>query len=225
LDLSIQPRTDIVVPGDTIAAMFWNAVAQRGDTVWLRQKELGIWRSWTWTQVGEAVAEIAGGLLSLGLAEGETASILSNTVPEWVLADLAVLSCGGVANGIYPTDAASQVHYLCEDSRTRVLFVEDDEQLDKALEVRERLPLLRGSWCSTWRACATGRPAGHQPGRPARARARPQPAAPGRAEAARGGRSPRTWRSWSTPRAPPASPRAPCTGIRRWSTRRAATTR
>jgi long-chain acyl-CoA synthetase len=53
-----------------------------------------------------------------------------------------VLSCGGVANGIYPTDATSQVHYLCEDSRTRMLFVEDDEQLDKALEVREGLPLL-----------------------------------------------------------------------------------
>ncbi len=48
---------------------------------------------------------------------------------EWVLADLAVLSCGGVSNGIYPTDAASQVHYLCEDSRTRVLFVEDEEAL------------------------------------------------------------------------------------------------
>ena len=142
-DLSrIQPRTDIVVPGDTIAAMFWNAVAQRGDAIWLREKDLGLWRSWSWTQVGEAVAEIAGGLMSLGLAAGETASILSNTVPEWVLADLAVLSCGGVANGIYPTDAASQVHYLCEDSRTRVLFVQDDEQLDKALEVREQLPLL-----------------------------------------------------------------------------------
>ncbi|MES2686148.1 MAG: long-chain fatty acid--CoA ligase, partial [Pseudomonadota bacterium] len=56
---------------------------------------------------------------------------------------LAVLSCGGVANGIYPTDAASQVHYLCEDSATRILFVEDDEQLDKALEVRSQLPALR----------------------------------------------------------------------------------
>jgi long-chain acyl-CoA synthetase len=60
-----------------------------------------------------------------------------------VLADLAVLSCGGVSNGIYPTDAASQVQYLCEDSRTTVLFVEDDEQLDKALEVRASLPGLR----------------------------------------------------------------------------------
>ncbi|HNL41399.1 MAG TPA: AMP-binding protein, partial [Ottowia sp.] len=142
-DLShIQPRTDVVLAGDTMAAMFWNGVAERGPQVWLREKDLGIWRSWTWTQVGEAVHEIAGGLMSLGFAPHDTASILSNTVVEWVLADLAVLSCGGVANGIYPTDAPAQVHYLCEDSRTRILFVEDDEQLDKALEVRERLPLL-----------------------------------------------------------------------------------
>ena len=90
-----------------------------------------------------ALREIAGGLMALGFERGHTASILANTVVEWVLADVAVLSCGGVSNGIYPTDAASQVHYLCEDSATRVLFVEDDEQLDKALEVRERLPLLQ----------------------------------------------------------------------------------
>ena len=73
-------------------------------------------------------------------SRGGTASILSNTVIEWVLADLAVLSCGGVSNGIYPTDAAAQVHYLCEDSGTSILFVEDDEQLDKALEVRSSCP-------------------------------------------------------------------------------------
>lgn len=139
----IQPRTGIVVPGETIPAVFWNAVAARGDKVWMRQKHLGIWRTWTWKQTADAVREIAAGLLSLGLAPGECVSILSNTVIEWVLADLAVLSCAGVSNGIYPTDAASQVHYLCEDSQTRVLFVEDDEQLDKALEVRTQLPLLR----------------------------------------------------------------------------------
>lgn len=142
-DLShIQPETRVVLEGDTIPAMFWNGVQQRGDSIWMRQKQLGIWRSWTWRQTGEAVREIAGGLMSLGFKPGDTASILSNTVIEWVLADLAVLSAGGVANGIYPTDAASQVHYLCEDSRTSVLFVEDDEQLDKALEVRAQLPGL-----------------------------------------------------------------------------------
>ena len=143
-DLSgIKPQTEVVLPGDTIPAMFWNAVERRGNDVWLRQKEFGIWRSWTWTQVGQAVREIGHGLIALGMDERETASILSNTNVEWVLADLAVLSANGVANGIYPTDAAEQVHYLCEDSGTTVLFVEDDEQLDKALEVRERLPRLK----------------------------------------------------------------------------------
>ncbi len=131
------------MPGDTIPAMFWNAVAQRGPSVWMRQKHLGLWRSWTWNQTADAVREIGNGLLSLGFAKGECASILANTVVEWVFADLAVLSAGGVSNGIYPTDAPSQVHYLCEDSRTTVLFVEDDEQLDKALEVRAQLPCLR----------------------------------------------------------------------------------
>lgn len=143
-DLShIQPETRVVLEGDTIPAMFWNGVAQRGPAIWMRQKELGIWRSWTWDRTGDAVREVAGGLMHLGLAPGDTASILSNTVIEWVLADLAILSCGGVSNGIYPTDAAAQVQYLCEDSGTGILFVEDDEQLDKALEARGRLPGLK----------------------------------------------------------------------------------
>ncbi|MCB4363676.1 long-chain fatty acid--CoA ligase [Hydrogenophaga taeniospiralis] len=143
-DLShIRPQTEVVLPGDTIPTLFWNAVQRRGPHVWMRQKEFGIWRSWTWDQTGEAVREIAHGLMALGFAPHETASVLSNTTVEWVLADLAVLSAGGVSNGVYPTDAAEQVQFLCEDSGTTVLFVEDDEQLDKALEVRERLPRLK----------------------------------------------------------------------------------
>ncbi|MEO8654452.1 MAG: AMP-binding protein [Ramlibacter sp.] len=139
----IQPETRIVLAGETIPALFWNGVEQRAPNVWMRQKQLGIWHSWTWAQTGEAVREIAGGLMHLGFQRGDTASIQANTVVEWVLADLAVLSCGGVSNGIYPTDAPPQVQYLCDDSRTSILFVEDDEQLDKALEVRPQLPALR----------------------------------------------------------------------------------
>jgi len=137
------PDSGLGPPGDSVPAMFWNAVALRGDATWLRQKALGIWRHWSWHDAAQAVREIAHGLMALGFEPGQTASIQSNTVVEWVLVDLAVMSCRGVSNGIYPTDAAAQTHYLCEDSRTTVLFVEDDEQLDKALEVRERLPLLR----------------------------------------------------------------------------------
>ena len=139
----IQPNPNIVMAGETIPAIFWNAVAARGPHVWMRQKKLGIWRSWTWHETAEAVREIGHGLMSLGFEAHHTASILSNTNIEWVLCDLAVLSAGGVSNGIYPTDAADQVHYLSEDSGTSVLFVEDDEQLDKALAVRDKLPLLK----------------------------------------------------------------------------------
>jgi long-chain acyl-CoA synthetase len=89
------------------------------------------------------VREAGMGLLELGFAVGETTSILGNTRQEWLFSDLAVLSCGGISSGIYPTDAASQVEYLMQDSNSVILFVEDDEQLDKALEVRERLPALR----------------------------------------------------------------------------------
>ena len=138
-----EPNTRVILEGDTIPAMFWNGVEKRQDDVWLRQKELGIWRSWTWRQSGQAVRELALGLTSLGFNVGDTASILANTRVEWMLADLAILSAGGVANGVYPTDAASQVSYLCEDSSTSILFVEDEEQLDKALEVRSGLPKLR----------------------------------------------------------------------------------
>jgi long-chain acyl-CoA synthetase len=139
----IAPQKNVVMAGETIPAIFWNAVVARGPNVWMRQKDLGIWRSWTWNETGQAVREIGHGLMALGFEARHTASILSNTNIEWVLCDLAVLSAGGVSNGIYPTDAPEQVHYLCEDSGTRVLFVEDDEQLDKALAVRASLPLLQ----------------------------------------------------------------------------------
>jgi long-chain acyl-CoA synthetase len=139
----IRPRADVVVAGDTLPRLFCNAVAQRGDRVWLREKALGLWREWSWRQVGQAVRETTLGLASLGFEPGDTASILASTVVEWVLADLGVLCAGGVSNGIYPTDAPSQVQYLCEDSGSTVLFVENEEQLDKALEVRGQLPRLR----------------------------------------------------------------------------------
>jgi len=131
------------LPGDTLPAMFWNGVQARAGQVLMRQKEFGVWRSWTWGEVGTIVRELTAGFASIGLRPGDCVSILSNTRVEWVWCDLAVLSAGAVCSGIYPTDAAEQVHYLCEDSRTVILVVEDEEQLDKALGVRDRLPHLR----------------------------------------------------------------------------------
>jgi len=131
------------MPGETIPRMFWNAALARGDKVIFRQKAFGLWQSLSWRELAEIVREIGMGLVELGLEPGERVSILGNTGQEWLISDLGVLCVGGVSSGIYPTDAASQVEYLMQDSASVYLFVEDEEQLDKALEIRERLPNLR----------------------------------------------------------------------------------
>ena len=131
------------LPFETVHELFWQRVTELGDAPMMRQKDLGIWRSYSWREVGTIVSEIAAGLVSLGFEPGESVSVLSNTSREWVWTDLAVLSAGGICNGIYPTDAAAQAQYLCQDSASAYLFVEDDEQLDKFLEVRDTLPGIR----------------------------------------------------------------------------------
>jgi long-chain acyl-CoA synthetase len=127
----------------TVARLFWHGVQTRRERVIVRQKELGVWRPTTWGELGRIAREIGMGLAALGYQPGEVVSILSNTRKEWVYADLAALGAAGVVNGIYPTDAPAQVEYLLADSASVFAFVEDEEQLDKILEVRERLPRLR----------------------------------------------------------------------------------
>jgi len=128
---------------DTIPKLFWHQVKARGGQTALREKDFGIWQATSWTQYGERARRVGMGLVSLGLKRGEVVSILAETVPEWLYADMGTMGAGGVSNGIYPTDSAKQVDYILSDSRSRFLFVEDDEQLDKFLEVRASCPDLR----------------------------------------------------------------------------------
>ena len=131
------------LPGDTIGQKFALAVQARGDAIAVRQKEYGVWREMSWREFGGHVQQLALGLAAIGFEPGHVGAILANTRWEWSAADYAILMAGGVSCGIYPTDAHTQVQYLCADSASTVLFVEDDEQLDKALAVRGELPHLR----------------------------------------------------------------------------------
>ena len=128
---------------DTIPKLFWHQVQARGGRTAYRAKHLGIWRATSWRDYGERAKWIGLGLVSLGLARGEVVSILAETVPDWLCADMGTTGAGGVSNGIYPTDSSKQVEYILNDSRSRFLFVEDEEQLDKLLEIRERCPQVR----------------------------------------------------------------------------------
>jgi len=125
---------------DTIPKLFEHQVRARGARTAFREKRLGIWRATSWHDYGEVARWTGLGLVSLGLQRSDVVSILAETKPTWLYADMGTMSVGGVSNGIYPTDAAQQVEYILNDSRSRILFVEDDEQLDKYLQVRERCP-------------------------------------------------------------------------------------
>lgn len=135
-------RPATITVADTIAKSFLLAVATRGDRPAIREKKFGIWQSTSWREWLRKSKEIAYALDDVGFRPGDVASIIANAAPEWVYADMGILCAGGVSSGIYPTDAPSQVAYLINDSRTRVIFVEDEEQLDKVLLCRDRCPTL-----------------------------------------------------------------------------------
>ncbi|MYE81870.1 MAG: long-chain fatty acid--CoA ligase, partial [Gammaproteobacteria bacterium] len=141
--LTASPDALTSVAGcSTIPELFWKRVTERGDKVAIREKDFGIWNEYTWADYGEQ-ARLAGlGLKALGLKRGDVVSVASEVNKEWMFADLGGICVGGVTNGVYPTDAPNQVEYLINDSGTRYYFAEDEEQLDKVLEVRERTSTL-----------------------------------------------------------------------------------
>ena len=113
------------------------------DDAALRVKRRGVWSSITWAAYRDHASACGHALRALGLTQGDVVSVLAENRPEWLYIDLGAQCFGFVGNGIYPTASPEQVEYILVNSATRVLFVEDDEQLDKALAVRARVPTLK----------------------------------------------------------------------------------
>jgi long-chain acyl-CoA synthetase len=91
----------------------------------------------------EKIRDLSLGLTSLGMGSGDRVAIVSESRPEWLLADLAILAGGGVTVPIYPTLSAAQVRYILDDSGARIAIVSTRLQLDKLLEVRHQVPALQ----------------------------------------------------------------------------------
>ncbi len=136
-------RPAVLTVADTIARSFLRSVETRGDRPAIREKKFGIWHPTSWREWLQISKDIAYALHATGFQPGNVASIIANAVPEWVYADMGILCAGGVSSGIYPTDSSSQVEYLINDSSTKVIFAEDEEQLDKILSCRSRCPTLQ----------------------------------------------------------------------------------
>ena len=126
----------------SVPAKFKEAVARWGDRVAMRKKEFGLWHDITWNDYDYNVSCVAYGLMSLGLEKGDCASIIGDNCPEWVYADLGIQCCGAATAGVYSTNAWQQVEYVVTNSDSKIFFVENEEQLDKWLQFRDKAPKL-----------------------------------------------------------------------------------
>ncbi len=100
------------------------------------------WESVTWAQAGETVRTLAAGLLALGIEPEDRVAIASGTRIEWLYADLAIACAGAATTTVYPTTGADDVGFILDDSESRIVFAEDDVQIEKIRGQRDRLPTL-----------------------------------------------------------------------------------
>jgi long-chain acyl-CoA synthetase len=106
----------------------------------LRQKEFGIWREYTWNDCYEKTKFIALGLISLGLKNGDIVSILGHSSPEWLWCELGVQAAGGTVAGVNPVASIDQVKNMLTSIPIEVVFAQDQEQVDKVMEIGSDLP-------------------------------------------------------------------------------------
>jgi len=102
-----------------------------------RVKRLGLWEPITWAQYAADVNALAAWLVDAGLERGERVAVLCENRPEWLVSDLAIQTAGGVTVGVYTTSSAEQLRYYLHHSDAVGLILEDAEQLEKWLAIRD----------------------------------------------------------------------------------------
>ncbi len=128
-------------PGRTLAGLAASAATRHSGAA-LRHKTEGRWEDISYGQLGKIAAEIAKGLIAIGIERGDRVSILSNTRPEWTFVDLGSLAAGATLAPIYQTNSPGECAYVLNHSQARLVFCENEEQLAKIAEVRGECPAL-----------------------------------------------------------------------------------
>ncbi len=126
------------------------------DRVAIRQKRFGIWNEYSWSDVNRLTRELAAALIEIGVKRGSKVGILSENRCEWVLAQFAIQAAGATVVGMYPTSPSFEINHLVNASDTEFLFIEDQEQFDKIVELDGQTPNLKKNlWFLTPRVCST----------------------------------------------------------------------
>lgn len=130
-------------PELTLPQMLREHAVRSPERIAVRQKDFGIWNPVSWKAYFDRAADAGHGFRALGLGDGGHVAVLSENRVEWVLAQLGAGLVGAVTIGVYPTSPANEVAYVLEHSDAEIIVCEDQEQVDKVIEVRAQLPLLK----------------------------------------------------------------------------------
>ena len=127
---------------DTIPKLMLYHARERGNNPANRQKEFGIWKSWTWAEVEDEVQSLACGLASLGFQRGDKLAVIGNNRPRLYWSMVATQVLGGIPVPLYQDSVAEEMLYVLENADVKYAIVQNQEQTDKLLEIKERLPKL-----------------------------------------------------------------------------------
>jgi long-chain acyl-CoA synthetase len=127
---------------DTFPKLVRENARRIGGKVAIREKDFGIWQSYTWSRYFDEARLIAHGLASLGFARGDRVAIVGDNRPELYWAIMAAQALGGVPVPIYQDSGEKEMEYIVDHAEARFAVVEDQEQVDKLLSLRARCPRL-----------------------------------------------------------------------------------
>jgi long-chain acyl-CoA synthetase len=127
---------------DTIPKLIRRNYQRLGSLTAMCMKRFGVWQRYSWQDYYHRVKYLSLGLVSLGLKPGDVVCIIGDNEPEWFWGEFAVQAAGGIATGIFVDSTPAEVNYIVAHSGARFAIVNDQEQTDKFLEIRDELPSL-----------------------------------------------------------------------------------
>lgn len=128
---------------DTLVKLVALHAREHGGEIALREKDLGIWRTFTWEQVHARIRAFALGMTKLGVVPGEVVALLGDNRPDWLMGEVATHALRGMSLGIYRDALDEEIAYLITYADVKVVIAEDEEQVDKLLNLADRLPTLQ----------------------------------------------------------------------------------
>ena len=128
---------------DTLPKIFLSSVRKYGDQIAMRKKKLGIWHEYTWNEVYEHIHNFSLGLVSLGLTSEDKVAIIGENDPEFYWSEIAIHAAQGITTAVFTDASPQELSYIVLNSNAVFLIAHDQEQCDKALELKSQFTNIR----------------------------------------------------------------------------------